>query len=151
MELNTTILREISFQLTLGNPWWGMLLANEYIDRSSPLRPALVLKFKQKLGSALTARESLAQALICGRKKSGLSHGELATIGSRVVSRFKPSGFLRPTPPRTDSNRHTTRSTKRITERLAIRQRSNHIARFNSSSAVRFSERTRRSSIGTTP
>jgi hypothetical protein len=154
MEINTTILREISFQLTQGNPWWGMLLANEYVDRTSPLRPALILKFQHKLGSALTGRESLALALICGRKKESLSYGELTEIGSRVVSRFKSVGSIQVATPQNNlplpnSNEYSARSIKRISARLAVRQRSNPTARFNSASLPSLTDRPRLKSIAT--
>ena len=32
MELTVAMLKEISFQISEGNPWWGLLLANEYLS-----------------------------------------------------------------------------------------------------------------------
>lgn len=136
MNLNTTILREISFQLTQGNPWWGMLLANEYLDETNPLRSAFILRFKQSISEASAEHGSLANALIRGKRRNKLSAKQLALVGSRVMPRTRTA-----TPPAISAlgrSRRAVPTTYRAasTARLALRQRHAHAARFSSSARV---------------
>ena len=89
MKTNSAILREVSYQLTNGNPLWGMLLANEYFSRDNPFRGAIVVKFKQRVSSLSGINSGLALELINGRKLAELP-GDLADlIGQRAIRRSR--------------------------------------------------------------
>ncbi len=87
MQLNTSILRELSFQISSGNPWWGMLLANEYLQSSDYLRKALVARFLARIAADKRCNTTLAQSLIAGRKACQLPDDLRSQIGSRSVRR----------------------------------------------------------------
>jgi hypothetical protein len=130
MQTNTTVLREISFQLTEGNPWWGMLLANEYILQSNPLRTAFILRFKRSIGSAPTGRGSLADVLIRGKRRSDLSASQLSAVGARTVRAVRTNSGIK------SSRRVLARAVgvaqrPTASHRLAVRQRNSHVARFS--------------------
>ncbi len=135
MQTTTTILREISFQLTQGNPWWGMLLANEYISESNPLRAAFVLRFKRSIGNAPTGRDTLADVLIRGKRRSDLSATQLAAVGARTVRAVRTTAGL-------ESSRHVSARTvgaahrTTASHRLAVRQRNSQVARFSTCASV---------------
>jgi hypothetical protein len=140
MNITSTMMREISFQLTDGNPWFGMLLANEYLEHRDPLRAALVLRFKQRIGSAPADRLSLAHALIRGRCRKELSASQDALIGSRVM------GSTRPLPQPDSFIARKVRTNLRASPagsitRLALRQRNNRITpmgtTFSSAKSIR--------------
>ena len=134
MNVNTPILREISFQLIQGNPWWGMLLANEYVDQSHPLRPICIRKFTQSIGDVAAGQRSLAKALIRGKRRAELSASQSASVGSRVISSSSSQNPLRAGAIAASSS-YPARSSQRLssTPRLAVRQRNTHVARFSSS------------------
>jgi|GEM_PF-2416080 len=89
MKTNSAILREVSYQLTNGNPLWGMLLANEYFTRDNPFRGAIVVKFKQRVSSLSCINRGLALELINGKKRAELP-GDLADlIGQRAIRRSR--------------------------------------------------------------
>lgn len=131
MKLNTTILREISFQLTSGNPWWGMLLANEYIDQTHPLRAAFEMRFTKSVGNSSASRAALTAALLRGKRRSELSKALLSTVGSRGMRECTSStsalSARTVSSPFMSATRRTT-----ATPRLAIRQRNPQVARFSS-------------------
>lgn len=134
MKLNTAILREISFQLTEGNPWWGMLLANEYIDQTHPLRAAFEMRFTKSVGNSSAGRGTLTAALLRGKRRSELSKALLSTVGSRSVRHCtSPTlvfGARTATFPIASKIRRTT-----APSRLALRQRNTQVARFSSNPA----------------
>jgi hypothetical protein len=133
MNITTTILREISFQLTQGNPWWGMLLANEYVDQTDPLRSAFVFRFKQSIGNASDERGSLADALIRGKRRNGLSAKQFALVGSRVMPKTRTITPHSPSVLRHSRRDAATTYRAASTARLALRQRNVQTARFSSS------------------
>jgi hypothetical protein len=86
MQVNTLILRELSFQITKGNPWWGMLLANEYLQGTDYLRKALVNRFLARIAPD-QHNQTLARSLIAGSRACQLPderhEGRRARLGSR--------------------------------------------------------------------
>ncbi len=92
MQVNTPILRELSFQIGAGNPWWGMLLANEYLESSDYLRKALVARFLARL-TPDERNKTLARSLIAGRRACQLSATLRSQIGSRSVRIERPISF----------------------------------------------------------
>jgi len=134
MKLNTAILREISFQLTEGNPWWGMLLANEYIDQTHPLRAAFEMRFTKSVGTSSAGRGTLAAALLRGKRRSELSKALLSTVGSRGMrERTSPASALGTRTAISAGISATRRAA--ATSRLALRQRNTQVARFSSGAA----------------
>lgn len=113
MELNTTILREIAFQINQGNPWWGMLLVNEYLDIDDVLRRGLATQFLERIAHQKTA--PLAKKLLDGDPLQELPQELRSAVGVRTVRPIRsiPAPRIRST-----SNR-----------RLAIRERSQTGAR----------------------
>lgn len=88
MDMNTTLFREISFQLTQGNPWWGLATCNEYEDLDTHIRGALVSIFRRRL--ALDEVTSpLATALISGVCCRDLPETLRARIGARVFKTIR--------------------------------------------------------------
>jgi hypothetical protein len=132
MNMNTTVLREISFQLTQGNPWWGMLLANEYLEQTNPLRNAFVVRFKSSIGDAPVDRGSLADALIRGKCRRALSAKQLASVGSRVVRTNRTTRPIAGVALGDTRRSLSIASRTNSTARLALRQRNAHVARFSS-------------------
>lgn len=122
MNTNSTVLREVSYQLTSGNPIWGMLLANEYFNKETPFRAAIVNKFKQRVSSLSGINSDLALALITGKKRSELPEDLADLIGQRAIRRSRV--IIQPARTETLSllgaNR---RSDARLNSRTAMRSR----------------------------
>lgn len=80
MKLTQPILKTISYQLCHGNPWWALVVLNEYVEPSSPLHAVLLRLFRRRvpIDSELTAR------LYGGARYHDLSPEERAHIGTRV-------------------------------------------------------------------
>ncbi len=101
MKLTPAILREISFQVTHGNPWWGILIANEYMRPSEPLHHALQRQAMQRYlrlrASGAPSLGKLEAMLRSGTRAAQLSPVELARVGARAVParRSVPSRFRR--------------------------------------------------------
>jgi hypothetical protein len=81
--MNTTLFREISFQLTHGNPWWGLATSNEYQNLDRHIRAALIAIFKRRLSLDEVA-SPLATALIGGACSHQLPAPLRERIGARV-------------------------------------------------------------------
>jgi len=84
MKVTQTILREIAFQISDGNPLWGLLLANEYLYPDDLLHRALVSQARRRFGSA-SLRTKLILGIMNGERACSLSSTCLARVGSRVV------------------------------------------------------------------
>lgn len=84
MHMNTHLLQEISYQIVDGNPWWGMALANEYLDTEDYLHRAFSVRFLTRAKLALGKHE-LSKALSEGVKTSELPIELQAQIGTRSV------------------------------------------------------------------
>jgi hypothetical protein len=82
MNMNTTILQEISFQLHKGNPWWGLALCNEYMSQHSPLRRAIIQRFTSRVGDR-GASSKIAKLLIKGQRKGDLPSELQSALGTR--------------------------------------------------------------------
>ena len=82
MRLNTAILREITFQISSGNPYWGMLLGNEYLGQNDYLRRALVARFVARIGNTESCR-LLARNLVQGAAARDLPDNLLQLVGAR--------------------------------------------------------------------
>ena len=89
MKTNSAVLREVSYQLTSGNPLWGMLLANEYFNRDNPFRAAIITKFKQRISSSNGINNELALKLIEGKKRAELAEDIAHLIGQRAIKRSR--------------------------------------------------------------
>ena len=96
MQINSTILREISTQVNRGNHTWGLLLANEYLPRESPLRLALVAKAGRREPSLSDLPNNLKISIEAGAKAAQLPEGWQSLIGSRTVIRTRIVPPLRP-------------------------------------------------------
>jgi hypothetical protein len=92
MKLTQPLLKTISHQLCHGNPWWGLVVMNEYLEPTTPLHTALRAVFKRRVPSS----SELAQRLCSGALYKELSLDEQVQIGSRVAHR----PIHAPTPPR---------------------------------------------------
>ena len=81
MKLTQPILKTISSQLCHGNPWWALVVLNEYLEPNSPLHGALLRLFRRRvpINSELTAR------LYAGARYYDLSPEERVYIGARVT------------------------------------------------------------------
>lgn len=100
MHLNNSILQELSFQITQGNPWWGMLLVNEYLKDQDYLRNALVARFLKRV--ATKQRDKLlVRYLLDGATAHQLPARLRSTIGGRFVRIVHSTNF--------SQNRHEAR------------------------------------------
>ena len=81
MKLTQPILKTISHQLCHGNPWWALVVLNEYVEPSSPLHAVFIRLFRRRvpIDSGLTAR------LYAGARYHDLSPEEQVYIGARVT------------------------------------------------------------------
>lgn len=93
MKLNEPILKAIAYQLHSGNPWWGLLLTNEYLLPDSPLHTTLCALFRRRVPDEST----LAERLLSGARCKDLSAKQRAQIGARASNHTKPS-VARPRP-----------------------------------------------------
>lgn len=84
MKLSNTMLRVISQEVLNGNPWWGMVVANEYLSSSSPLLKAVENQFKSRIGAA--ASSPLAQHLLAGERFADLPLSLRDEVGGRFVN-----------------------------------------------------------------
>lgn len=89
MRLTPMILKEISFQVTKGNPWWGLLLANEYLHPSDLLYQALQGQLRRRPDGAPRLGK-LEAALQSGARAKQLSATQLAQIGTRTLQARRP-------------------------------------------------------------
>ena len=85
MQINSTILREISTQVSRGNHTWGLLLANEYLPQESPLRRALVAKAARRGVANSDVPNDLQTSIQAGAKAAQLPDGWQEFIGSRAI------------------------------------------------------------------
>lgn len=87
MKLNQTILKAIAYQLYTGNPWWGLLLTNEYLLPDSPLHATLRALFRKRVPEG----SELAEKLLSGARSADLSAEHRSQIGARAPSHTKLS------------------------------------------------------------
>lgn len=87
MKLNQTILKAIAYQLHSGNPWWGLLLTNEYLLPDSPLHATFRALFRKRVPDG----SELAEKLLSGARCTDLSAEHRSQIGARAPSDTKPS------------------------------------------------------------
>ncbi len=86
MKLTQPILTTISRQLCHGNPWWALVVLNEYIEPTGPLRSAFVALFRQRI----PAPSTIADRLCAGALYKDLSQDERLHIGPRMnTDRFR--------------------------------------------------------------
>jgi hypothetical protein len=86
MLINTTILRDISFQVTSGNAAYGLLLANEYLPPSDPLRKALARRAGARFPSSCgKAGRHIVQGLMAGLRAEELPEGWKDTVGKKSI------------------------------------------------------------------
>lgn len=81
MKLTQAVLKTISRQLCHGNPWWALVVLNEYLEPESPLHAALLRLFWRRV----SCHSELASRLCAGARYKDLSEGDRHLIGSRVV------------------------------------------------------------------
>lgn len=82
MKLNHAIFKVIAYQLHSGNPWWGLLLTNEYLLPDSPLHTTLCALFRRRVPD----ESPLAERLLSGTRCKDLSAEQRAQIGARASS-----------------------------------------------------------------
>lgn len=94
--MNMTLLHELSYQITTGNPLWGLALLNEYPNVPPAIRKGLIRALEARLGVGLES-SPIAQALLSGRRTGELSIAQQEAVGSRVVrqSPVSPAPRLR--------------------------------------------------------
>jgi hypothetical protein len=80
MKLTQPVLKAIAYQLHSGNPWWGLLLTNEYLLPDSPLHTSLCALFRKRVPD----RSVLAERLLSGARCKDLSAEQRAHIGTRA-------------------------------------------------------------------
>lgn len=86
MNITTPILKHLSLQILAGNPYWGLVVANEYLAASSPLHDALVRQFVRRVGSISGELQSLANKLIEGTRFDELPPQLQSKIGVRAFA-----------------------------------------------------------------
>lgn len=87
MKLTAPILKLITDQVSQGNPLWGLALANEYLSSGDPLRRAITLVAKRRLGT--TSQPPLLSKLIEGARRDELPEDLAFAIGPRVGDTHK--------------------------------------------------------------
>jgi hypothetical protein len=92
MQLTNSIFQELSFQITQGNPWWGMLLVNEYLKEHDYLRNALTMRFLKRV-TPRQRDELLVRYLVNGATARQLPARLRSTIGSRFVRTARTTHF----------------------------------------------------------
>lgn len=110
MQLTTTHLQEISFQICRGNAAFGLLLANEYLAPGHPLRKALACKARNRLTSNTNLPEPLIEAIMGGEVASNLQADWRTIIGPKSVrsemrAHYPTTASARPPTPRSTERR----------------------------------------------
>ena len=113
--MNTTILREISFQVSRGHPYWGVSLANEYLSSSSPLRRGFVTRARRTIEERGMGVSQLFEQLAEGRPVRELEPEMRTEIGCRFLQRSRLIPSEEKLNKRLDSRRLTIR---RLGDRL---------------------------------
>lgn len=80
MDMNTTILKEVAYQIQSGNPLWGMLIANEYDELNPLVRKGLTHQFLKRVDTT----SALARYLVDGAVLQDLPEHLRAQVGSRI-------------------------------------------------------------------
>lgn len=114
MKLTQPILKSISHQLCHGNPWWALVVLNEYLEPASPLHVALMRLFWRRVDHD----SKLAHRLNAGALYRDLSPEERTLIGPRAVT---PTMYARAV-----TNEHATtrnHTDRRPPSRRAMRSR----------------------------
>jgi|688.fasta_scaffold274654_2 hypothetical protein len=112
MKLTQPILTTISRELCHGNPWWALVVANEYLEPTSPLHTALVKLFQGRVGED----SDLTRRIRSGARYVELSAAERDRVGSRGTLHRPPI----PTIPRDHKERQRARG-RRPPVRRALR------------------------------
>jgi hypothetical protein len=86
MNITSPILKHLSLQISEGNPWWGLAVANEYVPASSPLHHALACQFVKRVGSTSGDLQRLADQLIAGARFEELPPQLQRRIGKRAFA-----------------------------------------------------------------
>lgn len=108
MKLTLPILKDLSHQISHGNPCWGMLVVNEYLKPSSPLHRALATQLLSRVSAINGERGELIEALVAGMPYNKLSPHLQAQVGTREVfirGRSLPSHLSSKRPIRTGDRR----------------------------------------------
>lgn len=88
MKMTPAIFQEISFQVAEGNPWWGLMLANEYLTSGDLLHRALRQRLSRRGGCDRLSKKVKA-GLLAGARASEISPAQLASVGGRTVPRIR--------------------------------------------------------------
>jgi hypothetical protein len=94
MRLNNQLLQLLSHEILHGNPFWGLVVANEYLSPGEPFHTALIRCFQERVGAASSS--PLAQLLTRGACFSELPKDLANEVGPR-----KTTAPMRHIPPRT--------------------------------------------------
>ena len=81
MKLTQLILTTISRELSNGNPWWALVVANEYLEPTSQLHKVLVKLFKGRVDED----SDLTRRIHSGARYADLSAAERDRVGSRAT------------------------------------------------------------------
>lgn len=87
--MNIALLQELSYQMTDGNPLWGLSLLNAHGDVPPAIRGALLRAFKERFADAMPP-SPVALALINGVRTSELSTTQRRQLGSRAIKKTVP-------------------------------------------------------------
>jgi len=86
MNITTPILKQLSLEISHGNPWWGLVVANEYLSAGSPLHNALAHHFLRRVEAAGGDLKRLAEKLIAGARYNELTPSLQSKVGKRDYS-----------------------------------------------------------------
>ena len=82
MKLTQPILTTLSRELSHGNPWWALVVLNEYLRPTTPLHTAFVSHCKRRM----PLDSQLARRLYAGARYEELSLEERACVGVRTMT-----------------------------------------------------------------
>jgi hypothetical protein len=95
--MNIPLLQELSYQITEGNPLWGLSLLNARGDIPPAIRRALLQAFEQRLGDTIPL-SPVALALKNGARATELSTTQQHELGSRAIRKKFPCPMPLSTP-----------------------------------------------------
>jgi hypothetical protein len=122
MKITSPILKHLSLQISKGNPWWGMVVANEYLPTSAPLHHALASNFIRRIGSTSGELKILADTLIAGARYDQLNPDLQQLVGNRWLPPLRKADPL----PRIAQG-ITSRTARRLPDRLRNNEQSSHL------------------------
>ena len=145
MNITSPILKQLALQISQGNPWWGLVVANEYVPASSPLHHALARQFVKRVGVTFGDLQRLADQLIAGAHFDELTPQLQRQIGKRAFAIGRET-HLQPLTMRRSSWRTVRQAPPRVRNyklpsQLTAQKRSRHDSRHTSLLNLKISSR----------